>query len=76
MGRLDRETSGIMVFAKNQAAAARLGDQRKNGAFHKTYTALSVGELPAGSRGCIRQPIGRIRRTGCGCVWMMEENRR
>ena len=58
VGRLDRETSGIMVFAKNQAAAARLGDQRKNGAFHKTYTALSVGELPAGSRGCIRQPIG------------------
>ena len=58
VGRLDRETSGIMVFAKNQAAAARLGDQRKNGAFHKTYTALAVGELPAGSRGCIRQPIG------------------
>lgn len=58
VGRLDRETSGIMVFAKNQAAAARLGRQRKNGDFRKVYTALVTGELPAGSQGCIRQPIG------------------
>ena len=58
VGRLDRETSGIMVFAKNQAAAARLGEQRKNGDFRKVYTALVTGELPAGSQGCIRQPIG------------------
>ncbi len=58
VGRLDRETSGIMVFAKNQAAAARLGEQRKKGEFQKIYTALARGELPAGSSGCICRPIG------------------
>lgn len=59
VGRLDRETSGMVVFAKNQTAAARLAEQRENGKFQKIYTALAVGELPIGSRGCVRQPIGK-----------------
>lgn len=59
VGRLDLETSGIVVFAKNQVAAARLGKQRKRGEFQKVYTALVTGELPYGSQGCVCQPIGK-----------------
>lgn len=45
VGRLDKDTSGAVVFAKNQAASARLWKQREDGIFHKTYTALVHGSL-------------------------------
>lgn len=45
IGRLDKDTSGAVVFAKNQAAAARLWKQRDEGVFQKTYQALVHGEL-------------------------------
>lgn len=38
--RLDRPTSGIMVFARTSKAAARLSEQIKNGEFRKTYAAV------------------------------------
>ncbi|MDO4305319.1 MAG: RluA family pseudouridine synthase [Eubacteriales bacterium] len=51
IGRLDKDTSGAVVFAKNQAASARLWKQREDGSFHKTYTALVHGILePAEGR--------------------------
>lgn len=40
VGRLDKDTSGIVVFAKNRLSAARLAKQRENGMFHKEYFAL------------------------------------
>lgn len=46
IGRLDRDTSGIVVFAKNKIAAARLWEQRQSGAFRKEYVALCEGEFP------------------------------
>lgn len=46
VGRLDRETSGIVVFAKNGIAAARLQEQREQGIFKKTYLAVVEGYLP------------------------------
>lgn len=45
MGRLDRETSGILTFAKNQTAAARLQKQRETGLLQKTYLAVVSGSL-------------------------------
>lgn len=45
VGRLDKETSGIMVFAKNQMAAARLQEQRKKGIYMKTYLAVAEGQM-------------------------------
>ena len=45
VGRLDKDTSGAVVFAKNQAAAARLWKQREDGVFHKTYQAVIHGRL-------------------------------
>ena len=38
--RLDRPTSGVMVFARTSKAAARLSSQIKAGTFHKTYFAV------------------------------------
>ncbi len=44
--RLDRPVGGIMVFAKNQRAAARLSDQVQDGTMVKFYQAILTGELP------------------------------
>lgn len=43
--RLDRMTSGVMVFAKRSKAASRLSAQIKEHQFSKTYLALVEGEL-------------------------------
>ena len=56
IGRLDRETSGIVLFAKNQTAAARLAKQKEDGTFQKTYIALVQG-CPAMRTATIRTPI-------------------
>ncbi len=46
IGRLDKETSGIVLFAKNQVAAQRLQAQREEHIFRKEYLAVVVGYLP------------------------------
>ena len=43
IGRLDKETSGVLVFARNRASAARLQRQREEGRFARTYQALCEG---------------------------------
>lgn len=45
VGRLDRDTSGVVVFGKNQVAAARLQNQREKGKFGKIYLALACGKM-------------------------------
>lgn len=45
IGRLDKETSGILLFARNQTAAARLQKQRENGISEKTYLAAVFGSM-------------------------------
>lgn len=44
--RLDRPVGGIMVFAKNQKAAANLSDQVQDGTMVKFYQAVVTGEMP------------------------------
>lgn len=44
--RLDRPVGGIMVFAKNKAAAANLSDQVQDGTMIKFYQAVVTGEMP------------------------------
>ena len=44
--RLDRPVGGVMVFAKNQEAAADLSDQVQDGGMVKFYQAVLTGELP------------------------------
>ena len=43
IGRLDKETSGVLVFARSRAAAARLQRQRREGTFVRTYLAVCEG---------------------------------
>lgn len=46
VGRLDQETSGIVVFAKNQVAASRLQSVKSPCKIHKQYLAAVSGTLP------------------------------
>ncbi len=59
VGRLDKDTSGAVVFAKNQAAAARLSKQRQEGTFHKVYKALVHGILKP-AEGKISFPLEHV----------------
>lgn len=56
--RLDKETSGAIVAAKNDAAHAKLSEAFRSRAVKKTYLALVHGEIKE-SRGSIEWPIGR-----------------
>ena len=56
--RLDKDTSGTMVVAKNAAALEALAKQFKDRTVRKTYLALVYGELKKDA-GTIDLPIGR-----------------
>jgi 23S rRNA pseudouridine1911/1915/1917 synthase len=56
--RLDRDTSGLLMVAKHDAAQASLMAQLKGRRVKKTYIALVAGEVAA-SVGRIEAPIGR-----------------
>jgi 23S rRNA pseudouridine1911/1915/1917 synthase len=56
--RLDRDTSGLMMVAKNDAAHASLSRQIKQRSIKKGYLALLVGHLSP-DQGAIEAPIGR-----------------
>ncbi len=57
IGRLDRETSGLIIFAKNRHSAAVLSDQTKNMSRRKEYLALCSG-IFSEKDGTIDAPIG------------------
>lgn len=65
--RLDKETSGVILVAKNDAAHAKLGEAFQQRAVKKTYLALVEGILK-GTAGSIELAIGRdpIHRTRMG----------
>jgi 23S rRNA pseudouridine1911/1915/1917 synthase len=56
--RLDKETSGLIVVAKTDAAQASLMRQFGDRRIEKEYLALVRGEPPSG-RGRIEAPVGR-----------------
>ncbi len=56
--RLDKDTSGLIVVAKNDSAHQWLQDQFKERTVSKTYLALVEGHPPTPS-GRIEAPIGR-----------------
>jgi len=55
--RLDRDTSGLILVAKNDQAHARLAAQFEDRLVEKEYFALVVG-VPARDRDVIDEPIG------------------
>jgi 23S rRNA pseudouridine1911/1915/1917 synthase len=62
--RLDKQTSGLIIVARNDAAHLKLAEMFSQRAIHKTYVALVHGHL-AQDRGTINAAIARdmIRRT-------------
>ena len=58
ISRLDKDTSGIVLIAKNAYSAAILGRAMKNGEIEKEYTALALGITEP--HGIIEAPIERI----------------
>jgi 23S rRNA pseudouridine1911/1915/1917 synthase len=71
--RLDKDTSGVILIAKNDAAHARLGEAFRQRTVNKTYIALVQGsfqqtsgriELPIG-----RDPVRRVRMAAEGKNW-------
>jgi len=56
--RLDKDTSGLLVVAKNDLAHANLSSQFKDGRVNKKYIALVHGDMP-GRKGEIDLPISR-----------------
>lgn len=56
-GRLDRDTSGVVLAVKNRAAATRLERQRQSGKLFKEYLAVVEGR-PEPRQGKIEVPLG------------------
>lgn len=56
--RLDRDTSGIVLIAKDQISAGLLSEQMKQGRIKKTYTAI-LSSAPSEPEGIIDAPIER-----------------
>jgi 23S rRNA pseudouridine1911/1915/1917 synthase len=56
--RLDRETSGLVLFAKTEAVATYFQRQQREGHFLKSYLCIVHGELLP-QKGVIKQPLLR-----------------
>jgi RluA family pseudouridine synthase len=57
--RLDKETSGILIVAKNEESFVILQQQFKNRQVQKTYVALAHGKVEP-QEGSIDVPVGRL----------------
>ena len=56
--RLDKDTSGLLIVAKNDVAHVKMSEQIKNREVKKTYIALVRGTVPE-NEATINMPIGR-----------------
>lgn len=58
--RLDKDTSGVLVVARNNAVHAAMGTRFANRTVEKTYTGICIGRMPE-KTGRIEAPLGRSR---------------
>ena len=58
IGRLDKDTSGLVLFGKNRTAVSKLMDQAERGERKKTYLALACGIFTE-NEGEVSVPIAR-----------------
>lgn len=58
INRLDRDTTGVLVLAKNPLSGALLSSQMKQRQIRRTYLALTDGIPP--ERGTISAPVARM----------------
>jgi 23S rRNA-/tRNA-specific pseudouridylate synthase len=59
--RLDREVSGVVMFAIDEAAETRLREARSEGAYARRYIAIAAGHAVVGSQGEWSAAIGRAK---------------
>ena len=59
INRLDKDTSGIVLIAKDEFTASLLNEQIKNGKMKKTYLAIVKG-VPEKKHFIIEEPIKRL----------------
>ncbi|ACC97932.1 Pseudouridine synthase [Elusimicrobium minutum Pei191] len=57
--RLDKDTSGVMIIAKNSKTQDAMVEMFANREMHKTYEAIVCGVVPD-DKGIINVPIGRV----------------
>lgn len=60
VNRLDKDTSGLLAFAKHAHAQNLLQEQLHSASFERTYLAICTGALAPASA-TIRQPVARLR---------------
>lgn len=65
--RLDQPVEGILVFAKNQAAAGKLSRQMQNGTMKKWYLAVVEG-VPEEKKGTLTDVLKKDGKTNCSAV--------
>ena len=68
MHRLDRDTSGCLLLARNPKARAKFQKAFESGTVEKTYLAVVDG-VPEGSEGLIDLPLAKFSTAGTG--WRM-----
>ncbi len=58
VNRLDRDTSGLLLIARNKLSAGILADAMQEGRIRKTYLAVLEGEVSS-DKGLIEKPLHR-----------------
>lgn len=56
--RIDKDTSGLLIVAKNDLSHIKLAEQIKQHSFHRAYYAVVYGNINE-DEGVVNQPIGR-----------------
>lgn len=73
-GRLDKDTSGLVLCAKNAAAAEILRKERADGTLTKTYLALAAGDFSESeTENVIDLPLRPVRDPGSGLIRMLPD---
>ena len=70
VNRIDKDTTGLVIIAKNMLSGSILGESMRNRGIHRTYLAVTEGKLP--EKGTIDLPIGR--REGAAVERGIDEN--
>ncbi|MCU7611469.1 RluA family pseudouridine synthase [Anaplasma capra] len=65
--RLDKDTSGVLVLARNLSVARRLASEFRDRRVHKEYTAITLG-IPSPTTGEVNTPILYKAEIGGGVV--------
>ena len=60
INRLDRDTTGLLIVAKNALSSCILSDMVRNRQIHRTYLAAVSGNLSGQPEGTIDVPIARL----------------